>query len=255
MPHRRHRLSALVQTALCALFVLLPSPSPSQQTEVATSNEISGTVINSLTREPMGRTLVCTADQGAAAFTDDHGHFELRLSELQQTPEGRQVSSPVVLEARRPGFFSSSGPHGQILATRGQKDVTISLIPEALIVGRVKFPSAETADRVQVSLYRREIHEGQAQWMPVPAVTTRSDGEFRFADLRPGEYKVFTNEAMEQDPLTTVPNGPAFGFPPRFFAAAPEFASADVIQLRAGERRLRSTLLPNASDTTKSGYR
>jgi hypothetical protein len=40
---------------------------------------------------------------------------------------------------------------------------------------------------------------------------------------------------MERDPLAAVPNGPVYGFPPRFFAAARDFAAADTIQVKAGE--------------------
>ena len=40
---------------------------------------------------------------------------------------------------------------------------------------------------------------------------------------------------MERDPLAAVPNGPVYGFPPRFFATARDFAAADTIQLKAGE--------------------
>jgi len=88
---------------------------------------------------------------------------------------------------------------------------------------------------IEVQLYRREVREGFARWEPLIPVRTRADGEFRFAGLRAGEYKVFTHEAMERDPLAAVPNGPMYGFPPRFFAAARDFAAADTIQVKAGE--------------------
>ncbi len=130
--------------------------------------------------------------------------------------------------------MDDTGQPPRVIARAGQSGLTLTLVPESLIVGRVKFPSTEAADHVQVRLYRREIRDGFGQWTPLTSVTTRSDGEFRFAELRAGEYKIFSLESLEQDPLANIPNGPVYGFPPRFFAAAGDFATADTIQLGAG---------------------
>ncbi len=215
---------------------------------VATTSNISGTVINSVTHEPIGRALVYSADGVYATFTDDHGHFELSLPEMRVGAASSSSGTVIVssfggqssvvgsyLQAKKPGFLASPVTPIPSGTAPGREEVTLSLIPEGLIVGRVKFPTAESADHVRVELYRREIREGFAQWTQLAATETRSDGEFRFAGLRAGEYKVFTSEAVEQDPLTAVPNGPVFAFPPRYFAAARDFATADTIQVRAGE--------------------
>ena len=199
-------------------------------------NSISGTVVNSVTHEPIGRALVYTVDNRYATFTDDHGHFELTPDEPTPSPDpGGQPNAQALLLVKKPGFLTIAGPRAGTSAVAGQKDLTLTLVPEALIVGQVKFPSAEAADRVRVQLYRREVGGGFARWEPVQQVGTRADGEYRFAELRAGEYKVFTLESTERDPLTAIPNGPVFGFPPRYFAAARDFASADTIQLHAGE--------------------
>jgi len=196
-------------------------------------------VLNSVTHEPIGRALVYSADERFATLTDDHGDFELSMPEPPQTPEARWIANgQPVLQAKKPGYLTDRGPHGSAVIGPGVKEVALSLVPEGLIIGQVKFPSAEAADRVQVMLYRREVRDGFAQWTPLTQVPTRSDGEFRFADLRAGEYKVFTLEAVERDPLANVPNGPVFGFPPRFFAAARDFATASTIQVRAGETNI-----------------
>jgi len=200
------------------------------------SDTISGTVLNSVTHEPIGRALVYSADERYATFTDDHGHFELSMPEPPQSPEARWMGNgQPVLQAKKPGYLTDRGPHGSAVLGPNPKEATLSLVPEGLILGQVKFPSAEAADHAQVMLYRREVRDGFAQWTPLTQVRTRSDGEFRFAGLRAGEYKVFTLETVERDPLANVPNGPVFGFPPRFFAAARDFATADTIQVRAGE--------------------
>ena len=223
-----------VNLILCILCGLESYAEP-QSAEDQTTNLISGTVINSVTHEPIGRALVYTADERAATFADDHGNFELTVSAVTQPPGGGvPVKTSVRLLASKPGFLTEYGIQGRAVIGGSVKDVTLTLAPEALIVGQVKFPSAD-ADYVEVQLYRREAREGFAHWQPLTLVRTRTDGEFRFAELRAGEYKVFTHEAMERDPLAAVPNGPAYGFPPRFFATERDFATADIIQLKAGE--------------------
>lgn len=223
---------------LVALFVGPPSHGQAPQSGDPTNNTISGTVLNSVTREPIGHALVYSSDDRYAAFTDDRGHFEFTLVAQPAQPTipvmtGRFMGQTVLL-AKKPGFLTDLGPRGSAVMSPGDKDMTLSLVPEALILGQVKF-STETADKANVQLYRREVRDGIARWDPVPPKGTRSNGEFRFAELRPGEYKLFTLEAVEQDPLTAVPNGPVYAFPPRYYAVARDFGAADTIQLHAGE--------------------
>jgi hypothetical protein len=232
---RRTRLFSLAITVV-ALFLAVSARTQSfAQSNQDSSGNISGSVLNNVTHEPIGRALVYSPDGRFATFTDDHGHFELNGVGSVTSAGGSIVYSSPMLQAKKPGYLSDSMQRGGSFIAPGQKEITLSLVPEALIVGRVKFPNAETADRVQVQLYRRDVREGFVQWALLTATETRSDGEFRFAGLRAGAYKVFTLESQEQDPLTAVPNGPVFVFPPRYFAAASDFATADTIQVRAGE--------------------
>jgi hypothetical protein len=65
-------------------------------------------------------------------------------------------------------------------------------------------------------------------------VAARSSGEFRFAGLEEGIYKVFTGELMDRDPLTFNPAGPVYGYPPSYFPDASNFQAAAEIHLAAG---------------------
>jgi hypothetical protein len=66
-------------------------------------------------------------------------------------------------------------------------------------------------------------------------VRADSNGEFRFADLLPGAYKLLTNELMDNDPVATPPGGQLYGFPPIYYPSATDFAGASTIQLAAGQ--------------------
>lgn len=183
--------------------------------------------MNSVTRDPVARAMVYSLDERNATITDDHGRFELNLA-----PDTAVIANVQIgLEARRPGFRS----RGSSMVGAGQGDVTLWLLPDGLITGKVKFPSDDPGDHVQVQLYHREIRDGTGQWVPASRERTRADGEFRFAELAAGDYKVFTMENMEQGQPTEGGNEPPWGFPPRFYPGMRDFGSAETIHLSAGE--------------------
>ena len=114
-------------------------------------------------------------------------------------------------------------------------DITIALVPESLIVGRVNLPSSNQSDRITVQVYKRQVRDGRAFWAPGASATTRSNGEFRIANLMAGTYKIFTSELMDRDPITFDPRGQLYGYPPIYYPAATDFASASAITLEAGK--------------------
>jgi hypothetical protein len=231
----RTTIFALVSITLCTGFAVAQSLNSDAQG----SDTIQGSVVNSVTREPVGHALVSTDGDTLATFTDDHGKFELRLP---STPQGVGMAGATVsISVRKPGYVSPSyerrpGPVARWVITHwGDNSVTVPLTPEAFIVGRVKFPSPDAGDHLSINLYRKEVRDGSAKWERATTVRTRSDGEFRFAELPAGEYRLFTGEETERDPIANSPNGPVLGFPPHFFASARDFASANVISLQAGQ--------------------
>ena len=142
---------------------------------------------------------------------------------------------PNFLTARKNGFlFDNNGMQG-VSITPEQSDVTIALVPEARIVGHVNLAGSGEASGMRVQLYRRQVLQGRAHWDPMGNAEVRSDGEFRFADLSAGSYKVFTEESLDRDPVTSNRRAQVFGYPPVYFPAAADFVGAAVIQLSAGE--------------------
>ncbi|MGA9813154.1 MAG: hypothetical protein WBQ64_10275, partial [Terriglobales bacterium] len=197
-----------------------------------------GTVINSVTREPIAHALVSSGDNRLAAFTDDQGRFEFQLPRTEAVPnrpEGMTFYNvSAQLMARKPGFLDSGMSASPPQNTVGD-DITIALVPESLIVGRVNLPSSNQSDRITVQVYKRQVRDGRAFWAPGASATTRSNGEFRIANLMAGTYKIFTSELMDRDPITFDPRGQLYGYPPIYYPAATDFASASAITLEAGK--------------------
>jgi len=87
-------------------------------------------------------------------------------------------------------------------------------MPEALIKGRVILSATDAAIGVNVQIFSRQVQDGIPRWIPGNSVPANSNGEFRFAELLPGSYKLVTHELMDNDPAATVPGGQLYGFPP-----------------------------------------
>jgi hypothetical protein len=259
---RRYSLAAMA-LAVALSCSTLPLVAAQNTTHTDATGHIRGVVINSVTREPISHALVFSPDNSFAAMTDDRGRFEFTFTTAEPQQSGTSVTDgfqqnqgfqnpspnrPSTLMARKVGFvgpnfdqrmndnaFSVVGPD--------QQDVIISLLPEARVVGHVIIPGSDGSDKIQVALYRRIMRDGREQWDSAGNATTRADGQFRLAELSPGDYKLLTVEQLDRDPLTAFPRGQLFGYPPLYYPNASDFGSAAVIKLAAGET-FQATMSP-----------
>jgi hypothetical protein len=219
------------------------------------SGVIRGVVINSVTHEPIGRALVSSPDHRFAMLTDSEGRFEFTVTKPDSSNDEdsnrpdlgprRVVSNrPYTLTARKPGFLSDPNQRGSMLRNDTTKDLTIELAPEAVITGTVALPTSEAPDSISLQLFRRQIQDGRGRWVPAGGSRSMSDGQFRFADLQAGSYKLLTTELLDNDPLTSPSrsdpfspdgSGPLYGYPPVFYQSASDFQSANPIHLTAGQ--------------------
>ncbi len=208
-------------------------------------HQVHGIVINSVTRAPISRALVYTADNRYAALTDSEGRFEFTLP--RASTEATEVSfegqpqrvwsgagSSESVTARKPGFLSDPNDN-RLFGMLPISDITISLMPEALIKGRVILSEADAAVGTNVQIFNLQVQDGLPRWMPSGSATTNSTGEFRFAELMPGTYKLVTDELMDNDPVARVPGSQLYGYPPIYYPGVTDFSAAGTIQLTAGQ--------------------
>jgi hypothetical protein len=191
------------------------------------TNLVHGTVVNAVTLEPIGRALVHSPDNRYASLSDSEGHFEFTL------PESSTIGNLLTLTAQRPGFLDDPNGQGQVVMSAGAA-LTIPLIPEALIKGRVTLGASEPASGVNVELLMRSVQDGLPRWTTRTGGATNSNGEFRFAELQPGTYKVLTHEWMDNDP-GTLPGAQTYGFPPVYYPNSSDVSAAAPIQIAAGQ--------------------
>jgi len=261
MSHRDLVASCLRQGTSFQTFVLLfslavASPNGARSLAQAASDDsgtIHGVVLNSVTHEPIARALVSSPNNRFATLTNSEGQFEFRLPTADNSPSdssgpvpgpGQSIRSASLM-ARKPGFLSDPNYQQNNLQNRASKELTLMLTPEALIVGTVTLPTTEAPDTITLEIFRRDVQDGRAHWAQAGNTQSMSDGQFRFANLPAGTYKLLTRELLDRDPLTIDPLasdpfapdawGPLLGYPPVFYQSAPDFRSADTIQLAAGQ--------------------
>jgi hypothetical protein len=245
--HPRHPLATLALALI--LFACSAAAATAQNTQPDNNpaDTVHGVVVNSVTHEPIARALVLSPDNRFATMTDGEGQFEFNFahpeaeeSKQDESTSGDQVffrrpNRPDQLTARKPGFLSDENSTQSLQSATAGKEFTIALTPEALVVGRVALPSSEASDTIQLEIYRRQVRDGRAHWVHVSSTSTKSSGEFRFAELSAGTYKLLTRELPDRDPLTFASGGQLYGYPPVYFPNAASFAAAQTIQLTAGQ--------------------
>ena len=226
----RQRLILSASLLLC----LVPARAQIQEPDTH-ADTIYGTVLNAVTHEPIGRALVFSRDNRLATLTDGEGHFQLELPQAAaREPQSPPSTSITWLAARKPGFLEDQSPDLQAAATPGH-EITLSLLPEAIIKGRLTFPEDDGPMGLTVQLFARNVQEGIPRWVQQKSEPVNSNGEFRFAELEPGDYRVGTNESMDNNPAITIPGGQTYGFPPAYSPGVPDFARAFTIHVAPGQ--------------------
>lgn len=211
----------------------------------ASSSIFKGIVLNRVTRAPVGRALVFSADQQLATMTDDRGRFEFKTGTAGAGDSGNGDSANAFspgtttvttryFQVRKPGYLDS-GQMPVIDDGSSAGDATIYLKPEALIVGKIVSGDAEHVLHFQVQLYKQEFRQGQEHWQQAGNFMTWSNGEFRFAGLAAGTYKVVSTEQMDQDFQFGRQPKQEFGYPATFYPGVADFASANAIRVATGE--------------------
>jgi hypothetical protein len=159
---------------------------------------IHGTVVNAVTHDPIGRAFVYSPDNRYATLRDSEGHFAFALPKVAADSGGTISSTGVetltLLVARKPGFLDDYPNERRPVGASPGTELTISLVPEALIKGRVTVPAGDAARGITVEILFRQVQDGMPRWMPKNSAATNSNGEFRFAELQPGAYTLLAIE-------------------------------------------------------------
>jgi hypothetical protein len=236
-----------VLPALLAIFTMGIVSAPASGAQVAPNTlspatqrfSVTGTVVNSVTGEPIQRALVQVMQR--IAFTDPEGHFQL---------DGMQSGSTTI-RVQRPGFFSEddAGRRSQVLyqLSPNMDSLQLKLTPYCVVHGRVTNAAGEPLESIPLRLTFQSLRGGRKHWNSRGFAQTDENGTFRFPNLMPGSYYLAAGPSLEgAGPIrgtrvpgrgqVSVPGQPTAGYPNVYYPGVPDLNSAAPIELAAGQQ-------------------
>ncbi len=232
----------------CAAAFAQQTAAPSAPTagEQPKKGKLTGSVVNSVSKEPVRRAEVSLMPVGAQVFGPD-GPPGTRRATTDQ--EGKYVFADVdkgryTLTAQKSGFLRGSyGSRaarfsgGQIELSEGQSlgDLKIEMIPQGVIAGRVVDEENEPLQNVHVSLLRSQYMRGIKQMVPLGNAQTNDRGEFRLLNVPPGQAVLQIAPArMMGGPTGATDSAPNTAYVPTFYPGVTELEQASKIDVSPG---------------------
>jgi Carboxypeptidase regulatory-like domain len=191
---------------------------------------LSGSVVNSVTGEGIPHALVSINQ--IAMLSDAGGNF--RFDELR--------AGTYFVQAQKPGFFdpqTMSHRHApaQVEVGPDSHSVTVKLIPEAVIFGRVVDSDGMPVVRLPVQSERLTYVEGRKQWQTAGSKVTDEDGYYRISNLTPGTYVLMAGPSMRPSLAAIVKTARMqAGYARTYYSAPAEGSSEAGMPITAGQK-------------------
>ena len=178
------------------------------------------------------------------ALSDDEGRFR-----FDHVPPGRDY----FLTARRPGFVdarygarSATGPGTPLTMERGAvvNDIVIAMTPQGVIRGRVASPSGDPLMGSTVMALQPVYERGERRISMAARAVTNDQGEYRIANLAPGEYYI---GAFDRRVPNVAPGRPPEGYAVTYHPNGTDVRDAAPLRITGGAEfrsidvRLRQT--------------
>ncbi len=238
-----------------------PQPAPQY---TYTTEHLNAVVVSTADGKPVARVLVTSADRRMAVMTDYQGKFsfDFRRADLSSLGTGASNgfrgmgfgmggsanSLPLQFEVRKPGYITNSVV---LLLPAVQPDtpeptLQIKIAPTGTIIGHVEPDSGDLPTGLTVQLHRKAIQNGVAAWQQSGSAQVNSRGEFRFADLAPGDYKLSTFARTLPDANRGARPDSVPGLTPAFYPDAADLNSAGIVHVGPAAT-VAVTLVPHST--------
>jgi len=143
-----------------------------------------GTVVNSVTGEPIARAhvnVVPGASAGYSTVTDSSGRWAL----------SNMACAPAVLQVTRPGFLQNFVPGVRrltLISGSPVHDLRTELTPQSVAFGKVLDDQGDPVMGAQITAVVAHVVEGRPRFRAAGMGTTNDLGEYRIANLSRGKY-------------------------------------------------------------------
>jgi hypothetical protein len=227
---------------------------------------VHGVVVSSVDGKPIARALVSSQDRRMATLTDGEGRFSFEVSHPDPKASGagtlpagmspqvaqsyrvamRAQMTMVYLMAQRPGYTQQNTPMRLSFDKPEIPEVVLKLVPEGVLHGQLVVNEGEGPAGVQVQLLRKQVQDGLGMWQPMQSTQANSRGEFRFANLSAGDYKVMTRQYEERG-FGGATEDREYGYAAAYSGDARDVASAAAAHVSAGQTAEVNLALPRAT--------
>ncbi|MGO8731836.1 MAG: collagen binding domain-containing protein [Terriglobia bacterium] len=235
------------------LFLLAGPAQAAQNPVVSTANQctVQGVVLKAGTDEPLGRATVEIWLEGGVGQLQDTASDSMGRFEVKNLDPGRYR-----LSVQHNGYvrqeYGQTKPGGSgsyLTLSPGQKvsDITIQLIPAAVITGHVYDENGDPVQGAQVSALRPVYGNGQRELAHSGEARTNDLGEYRVYGLAPGQYIV---EAEKQPRFVSVLKAQP-GYVPIYYPGVSDPGRAAPIAVQAGEEFSSADITLQTTQTVK----
>jgi Carboxypeptidase regulatory-like domain len=193
---------------------------------------LAGTVVNSVTGEPISRAAVqIYGGANHTALTDSGGHFEF----------GSLAKGRVFIRLKKPGFFDDRvGLYGQSIFQVGPQtsSVVLRMAPAGVIAGHVTNQDGEPLEGFGVRAVSGQNLNGRKMWNAVRGqASTDENGDFRIYGLPADTYYLAVGQSQEATLAQIgIPNAREQTYAQVFYPGVSNQSAAAPIELHAGEK-------------------
>lgn len=215
-----------------------------------TMDHLDGVVVSSVDGKPIARVLITSPDRRLAVMTDYQGRFSFDLRRVDASSAGGSGLStfplpnsgvvttiPVQFALRKPGYVGATTMVRLSAVKPDTPDppIQLKITPAAVLTGHVDPESGEMPANLFLQLRRKQVQDGSAVWVQNGGVSSDSHGEFRFANLQPGDYKLMTNAWTPPEAARSLKADSVQGLLPAFYPDTSNIDAATPIHIGPGE--------------------
>ncbi len=244
----KNALSVIARRVWIAVWLTLLTASACAQQTRATKFRISGTVVNSVTGQPLeqARVFVALPQQPGdreVGITGADGRFQFDDLAAGKYTLGAEKHGFLLQGFEEHEDYSSAIVVGPGLSA---ENLVFRIAPEAVISGQIVDQQSEPVRDARVILFRSSLRTGKRMIRRAESTTTDDRGQYRFGSLQAGTYFVvvsarpwfapYTMSARDPNDQDGASNAPLdLTYPTVYYSGATESSQATPLTLAAGD--------------------
>lgn len=196
------------------------------QTQDQQKCNITGTVVNSATGEPVPRAMVqMNGRDHRVAMSGNDGRFEM----------DDVVAGQAFIVAQRPGFSADQSQQQSVTVAEGMDSLVIKLNPLSRISGQVVDSDGEPIDGISVQCWREFINNGRRQWQQANTAIADETGRYLIEDVQPGVYVIRTQQRPMYISVPQKSEASRYVYPATYYPDANSRDLAQRVEVGSGQ--------------------